>query len=48
MAPETRLHGLSLGDRACLAFGIQTGLPVLTGDRTWKELGLPVEIELIR
>jgi ribonuclease VapC len=48
MAPATKMYGLSLGDRACIAFGMQTGLPVLTADSAWKELELPVEIELIR
>ena len=29
----TRVFGLSLGDRACLALGLTSGLPVLTADR---------------
>jgi PIN domain nuclease of toxin-antitoxin system len=43
-----RSHGLSLGDRACLALAQSTGLPVLTADRAWRGVGLDVEIEVIR
>ena len=44
----TRSHGLSLGDRACLALAQATGLPVLTADRAWRDVGLDVRIESIR
>ena len=44
----TRSHGLSLGDRACLALAQATGLPVLTADRAWRNVGLDVRIESIR
>lgn len=40
--------GLSLGDRACLALGMQRQLPILTADRVWLNLVLPVEVRLIR
>jgi len=40
--------GLSLGDRACLALGMDLGVPVYTADRAWKELRLPVQINVIR
>ncbi|MGL5139276.1 MAG: type II toxin-antitoxin system VapC family toxin, partial [Beijerinckiaceae bacterium] len=29
----TSLFGLSMGDRACIALGVQLGLPVLTADQ---------------
>lgn len=45
---QTRAAGLSLGDRACLALAQQLGLPVLTADRSWATLGLPVTVTVIR
>lgn len=45
---STRRTGVSLGDRFCLALGQELGLPVLTGDRRWKTLGLDIEVTLIR
>jgi PIN domain nuclease of toxin-antitoxin system len=44
----TKSLGLSLGDRMCLALGLQEGLSVLTADRRWKELKIGVDIVLIR
>ncbi len=44
----TRDHGLSLGDRACLALARSLKLPAMTADRTWKKLRLGVEIRAIR
>jgi len=46
--PQTRRFGLSLGDRACLAVAIDRGLPVMTADRAWAEVNLPVTVRLIR
>jgi ribonuclease VapC len=46
--PQTRHLGLSLGDRACLSLGLRLNLPVLTCDRVWAELGLPLTIQLLR
>ncbi len=48
MRNVTRERGLSLGDRACMALAIREGARVLTADRTWEELGLNVEVDLIR
>lgn len=45
---QTRSTGLSLGDRICLALGLQLNLPVLTTDRAWKKVSLNIEIRLIR
>ena len=45
---ETRHLGLSLGERACLALGAVTGLPVVTGDTAWKDLNIGVDIVLCR
>jgi PIN domain nuclease of toxin-antitoxin system len=45
---QTKPHGLSLGDRACLALARQRGLPVLTADTACARLRVGVEIELIR
>lgn len=45
---HTRRHGLSLGDRACLATAIIEKCPVITADRIWLKVGLDMEITLIR
>ena len=45
---KTKAHGLSLGDRACLALGERLRLPVLTADRVWANLGLAIRIEVLR
>jgi PIN domain nuclease of toxin-antitoxin system len=44
----TRSSGFSLGDRACLALGLNTGLPVLTGDKRWIDVQVGVEVILFR
>lgn len=45
----TQNKGLSLGDRACIALGIDLSIPIYTADKIWAELNLPnVEIILIR
>ena len=38
LRPLTREHGLSLGDRACLATARLRQWPVLTGDRPWLQV----------
>jgi len=45
---QTRSKGLSLGDRICLALGLQLNLPVLTTDRAWEKVSLSIEVRLIR
>lgn len=47
--PDTSKHGLSMGDRACLALGKETGFPVLTADKAWGKLHIEgVKVELLR
>lgn len=45
---KPRPFGLSLGDRLCLATALQGDLPVLTADRMWAKLDVPIAINLIR
>jgi ribonuclease VapC len=48
LRPATKERGLSLGDRACLALAARTDRIVLTSDRDWTEVRLPLDIRLIR
>jgi len=48
LRPLTKQAGLSLGDRACLAFCKHLNLPVVTTDRVWKDLSLGVVVHTIR
>lgn len=45
---STRSQGISLADRFCLALAIERKAPVLTTDKPWKLLDLPVEITFLR
>lgn len=45
---QTREHGLSLGNRACLALAMVLGLPAMTADHDWIDLDLGIEIVVIR
>jgi len=48
LAARTSAHGLSLGDRACIALARREKLPALTTDRAWQEVDAGVRIDLIR
>jgi ribonuclease VapC len=46
---KTQAHGLSLGDRACLALAEKFKAHVLTADKIWSKLSLDnIKIEVIR
>lgn len=46
-AGVTQVKSLSLADMTCLAYGLESALPVLTGDKHWctlRSLGLQVDV----
>jgi PIN domain nuclease of toxin-antitoxin system len=45
---KTEKHGLSLGDRSCLALAIALKAPVYTTEQIWRNLKLGVPIHVIR
>jgi PIN domain nuclease of toxin-antitoxin system len=47
LCSSTRVFGLSLGDRACLAVALRQGATVLTADQTWLQAP-GVRVEAIR
>lgn len=44
----THAHGLSMGDRACLALARRLSLPAITSDAAWAQIDVGVDIRLIR
>src|SRR5277367_4992917 len=48
LVKKTKGHGLSLGDRSCLALAIALKAPVYTTERIWKGLNVGVTIQLLR
>lgn len=48
MHASTRSHGLSLGDRACLALARRLAATALTTDRAWRAVEVGVAVEVIR
>lgn len=48
LAAKTKRRNISFGDRACLALAIELDLPVLTGDRAWRNLDIGAEVRLFR
>jgi PIN domain nuclease of toxin-antitoxin system len=47
-AAAAREHGLSLADMVCLSLAIKEKIPVITSDKAWKKLKLPVEVIVFR
>jgi PIN domain nuclease of toxin-antitoxin system len=47
LLPVTAHLGLSLGDRSCLALGLESGLPILTADKAWTSLSIGLDIRSI-
>ena len=45
---STRDAGLSLADRACLAFAQRLGVPAVTADRSWVRLDIGVDVTCVR
>lgn len=40
LSSDDSIKGLSLGDRACIALGMQMKLPIYTADQLWKKVKL--------
>lgn len=48
LRPLTRTFGLSLGDRACLALGLERGATILTAGQVLTGLDAAPQIEVLR
>ena len=48
LRPATRTHGLSMGDRICLALAESLGATAVTADRQWAKVKLGIPMELVR
>jgi PIN domain nuclease of toxin-antitoxin system len=48
MYPTTRAHGLSLGDRACLALAAIRGAVAWTTDKDWRKVRTGTRVRVIR
>jgi ribonuclease VapC len=48
LRPPTRVSGLSLADRACLALATRLGLPALTTDSAWVNVQTRAIVRLLR
>ena len=48
LGTSTRLVGMSLGDRACLASALHLSLPALTADAEWRKCDVGVKVITIR
>ena len=46
--PSTKEKGISFADRACLALGRASQLPIVTGDHAWDDLNAGVELVFFR
>jgi len=48
LVAQTKVRGLSLGDRCCLALALRERVPAVTADRAWQDADLGVEVRLFR
>jgi PIN domain nuclease of toxin-antitoxin system len=48
LVARTRMLGLSLGDRACLALALTLQAPVFTTEQAWRKLKLEVPVHVLR
>ncbi len=45
---QTKILGLSLGDRACLALAMEQQAIAITADKVWAQLNIGISIQVIR